>query len=78
MRFSRDPERAQIAVVGLGYVGLPLAVEFGKHRSVCGFDINQGRVSQLQQGIDHTLEVEQSDLAAATQLQCPPRSSPLA
>ena len=45
-----------IAVIGLGYVGLPLAVEFGKKRAVLGFDINAKRVAELQAGHDHTLE----------------------
>lgn len=54
-----------IAVIGLGYVGLPLAVEFGKIRSVVGFDINQGRISELLKGKDSTLEVSQKDLVAA-------------
>jgi UDP-N-acetyl-D-galactosamine dehydrogenase len=44
------------AVVGLGYVGLPLVVEFGKKRAVVGFDINQRRVKELQAGHDATLE----------------------
>jgi UDP-N-acetyl-D-galactosamine dehydrogenase len=48
----------KIAVIGLGYVGLPLAVEFGKKYSTVGFDINQGRVDELNRGIDSTLEVE--------------------
>jgi UDP-N-acetyl-D-galactosamine dehydrogenase len=59
---------AKIAVVGLGYVGLPLAVEFGKHRSVVGFDINAARITELRSGKDSTLEVAPNDLAAATQL----------
>lgn len=59
---------AKIAVVGLGYVGLPLAVEFGKHRSVVGFDINAARIAELRSGKDSTLEVAPNDLAAATQL----------
>lgn len=59
----------RIAIIGLGYVGLPLAVEFGKHRSVCGFDINEARITQLVAGVDHTLEVEASDLAQAQHLQ---------
>lgn len=58
----------KIAVIGLGYVGLPLAVEFGKHRSVVGFDINKNRVSELLSGIDNTLEVESKDLIAAKNL----------
>jgi UDP-N-acetyl-D-galactosamine dehydrogenase len=58
----------KLAVVGLGYVGLPLAVEFGKKRSVLGFDINSNRVAELKQGKDHTLEVEPAELAQAEQL----------
>jgi UDP-N-acetyl-D-glucosamine/UDP-N-acetyl-D-galactosamine dehydrogenase len=51
-----------IAVVGLGYVGLPLAVEFAKKYPVVGFDINQGRVKELMSGKDQTLEIEDTDL----------------
>ncbi|WP_300394338.1 Vi polysaccharide biosynthesis UDP-N-acetylglucosamine C-6 dehydrogenase TviB [uncultured Psychrobacter sp.] len=58
----------KIAVIGLGYVGLPLAVEFGKHRSVVGFDINAERISALTAGTDHTLEVSDEELAQATHL----------
>ena len=58
----------KIAVIGLGYVGLPLAAEFGKHRPVVGFDINQQRINELSSGIDHTLEVSKEELAEATQL----------
>ncbi len=58
-------EDVRVAVVGLGYVGLPLAVEFGKQRPVIGFDINPQRVEALQSGHDHTLEVEDSDLQGA-------------
>lgn len=58
-------EEAKIAVIGLGYVGLPLAVEFGKQRPVIGFDINPKRVEELRAGHDHTLEVEDAELAAA-------------
>jgi UDP-N-acetyl-D-galactosamine dehydrogenase len=58
----------KIAVIGLGYVGLPLAVEFGKNHSVMGFDINAERISALNTGIDHTLEVSEEELAEATQL----------
>ena len=61
-------EDVKLAVVGLGYVGLPLAVEFGKRRSVLGFDINARRIEELKEGRDHTLEVESEELAAATQL----------
>ncbi len=57
-----------IALVGLGYVGLPLAVEFGKHHETIGFDINAGRVAELQSGKDSTLEVSPEEFAAATRL----------
>lgn len=52
----------QIAVIGLGYVGLPLAVEFAKKYSVVGFDINSRRVKELMKGFDHTLEIEEVQL----------------
>ena len=58
----------KLSVIGLGYVGLPLAVEFGKHRPVVGFDINAKRVAELKAGKDSTLEVTSQDLASATQL----------
>ncbi len=61
-------ENAKLAIIGLGYVGLPLAVEFGKHREVLGFDINQARIAELQSGKDSTLEVESESLVAAKQL----------
>ncbi len=57
-----------IAIIGLGYVGLPLAVEFGKRRRVVGFDINAERITELQSGHDHTLESTSEELKAATQL----------
>ena len=69
---------AKIAVIGLGYVGLPLAVEFGKYRSVVGFDINVARIAELCSGKDSTLEVFPADLAAATQLAYSDRLSDLA
>ncbi len=59
-----------IAVVGLGYVGLPLAVEFGKKYSVVGYDINQARIQELQNGFDATKEVTPEEMAAATGLIC--------
>ena len=59
----------KLAVVGLGYVGLPLAVEFGKKRSVLGFDINAQRIAELKEGKDHTLEVEPEELVQAAQLE---------
>lgn len=55
-------ENKIIAVIGLGYVGLPLAVEFGKHRSIIGFDINSKRIAELKSNIDHTLEVSPEEL----------------
>lgn len=58
----------KICIIGLGYVGLPLAVEFGKHRPVVGFDINPKRISELQAGQDRTLECSTEQLKAATQL----------
>ena len=61
-------EEANIAIIGLGYVGLPLAVEFSKFRSVVGFDINKGRIAELQSGCDFTLEVEPQELAKASGL----------
>lgn len=57
-----------IAIIGLGYVGLPLAVEFGKIRSVIGFDIDDKRISELQAGHDHTLEITPGELQEASQL----------
>ena len=59
------PDKINLAVVGLGYVGLPLAVEFGKKRSVVGFDINQARIEALKAGHDSTLEVDDEELASA-------------
>ena len=58
----------KIALVGLGYVGLPLAVEFGKKREVIGFDINQSRVNDLKNSIDTTLETTVQELKDAIHL----------
>ena len=63
------PETPRLAVVGLGYVGLPLAVEFGRQLPTLGFDISSERVRELKQGIDRTREVTPEGLAAAEQLQ---------
>ncbi|MBV6550763.1 Vi polysaccharide biosynthesis UDP-N-acetylglucosamine C-6 dehydrogenase TviB [Acinetobacter soli] len=63
-----DLQNLRIAIIGLGYVGLPLAVEFGKHVAVVGFDIHQKRISELQQGQDHTLEVSADELQQAKHL----------
>lgn len=59
---------APIAVIGLGYVGLPLAVEFGKKRKVVGFDINTARIAELRAGKDNTLEVDAAEMAEAAHL----------
>jgi UDP-N-acetyl-D-glucosamine/UDP-N-acetyl-D-galactosamine dehydrogenase len=59
----------KVAVIGLGYVGLPLAVEFSKRRPVVGFDINRARISALREGRDTTLEINDEELAAATGMQ---------
>lgn len=61
-------ENINIGIIGLGYVGLPLAVEFGKKYSVLGFDINQSRIEQLQKGYDSTLEVSDNELKEAIYL----------
>jgi len=61
-------DACKLAVIGLGYVGLPLAVEFGKRRGVVGFDINPRRIDDLNSGVDHTLETDAAELAAARHL----------
>lgn len=58
----------KIAVIGLGYVGLPLAIEFGKKYKVLGFDINKERVQELQHGVDHTLEADLVGMTTAMNL----------
>ena len=58
----------KIALIGLGYVGLPLAVEFGKKFNVIGFDINETRVHELKQGNDITLETNSEEIKLATNL----------
>lgn len=63
-----DIKNIKIAVIGLGYVGLPLAVEFGKHLPVVGFDINASRIEALCTGTDHTLEVSDEELTQASHL----------
>jgi UDP-N-acetyl-D-galactosamine dehydrogenase len=61
-------QEVKLAIIGLGYVGLPLAVEFGKRRSVVGFDINQQRIGALKAGHDATLEVSDEELKEASNL----------
>jgi len=61
-------ENAKVAIIGLGYVGLPLAVEFGKDLDTIGYDINTARIDELKNGKDSTLETTPEELAAATKL----------
>lgn len=68
---------AKIAVIGLGYVGLPLAVEFGRQFPTTGFDINQNRIDELSRGFDRTLETEAADLESAPKLTFSANSSEL-
>ena len=67
----------RIGVIGLGYVGLPLAVEFGKRFNTIGFDVKQDRVDELRRGHDSTLETTPEELAAATRLACTTRLADL-
>ena len=62
------PPVGPVAVIGLGYVGLPLAVEFGKQCPVIGFDIKSDRIFELRDGRDHTREVSTEELAEARHL----------
>ena len=64
----QELENTRVAIVGLGYVGLPLAVEFGRRYDTVGFDIRAARVDELRAGHDHTLEVDAAELGAATRL----------
>jgi UDP-N-acetyl-D-galactosamine dehydrogenase len=64
----KDLSDVKLAIIGLGYVGLPLAVEFGKKYPTLGFDINQARIAELQSGTDRTLEVSDEELAETTDL----------
>jgi len=57
----------KISVIGLGYVGLPLAVEFGKKYDVVGFDLSEERINQLEKGFDKTLEVDKAELESVLQ-----------
>ena len=64
-----DITTSEIAVIGLGYVGLPLAVEFGKIRPTLGYDLSEARINELKNGVDKTLEVAGTELKAASELQ---------
>ena len=68
MKLVNDLSDIKLAVIGLGYVGLPLAMEFGKHRKVVGFDINAARIAALKAGHDATLEVSDEELREAAGL----------
>ncbi|MBT8091988.1 MAG: Vi polysaccharide biosynthesis UDP-N-acetylglucosamine C-6 dehydrogenase TviB, partial [Gammaproteobacteria bacterium] len=65
---SFDVNKLRIGIVGLGYVGLPLAVEFGRKYPTVGFDISKGRVAELESGTDSTLECSSEELAEAKHL----------
>lgn len=67
--FDIDTQKVNITVIGLGYVGLPLAVEFGKKHQTIGFDINLQRIEELKKGIDKTRELERNQLAESKFLQ---------
>ena len=68
MRSFNDLSSVKLAIIGLGYVGLPLAVEFSKIRPVVGFDINDTRIDQLRSGYDASLETDPEDLSSSRQL----------
>ena len=68
MKNKKTMKNKKIALIGLGYVGLPLAVEFGKKRKVIGFDVNQNRVNDLKKGIDVTLETTAQEIKDAIHL----------
>ncbi len=71
------PEDTKLAIIGLGYVGLPLAVEFGRILDTTGFDVNESRVAELRAGRDSTLEADTKDLRAATKLSFTTQASDL-
>ncbi len=73
-----DLKNLKIGVIGLGYVGLPLAVEFGKKYPTVGFDVNKARIDELNAGRDSTLEVSPEELAEAVQLSCTDSTDALA
>ncbi|MDA9050737.1 nucleotide sugar dehydrogenase [Pseudomonadales bacterium] len=65
---SQPSINSKIAIIGLGYVGLPLAIEFGKYRDVIGFDVSESRIYELRKGLDSTLEVSGVELREAVNL----------
>ena len=74
---NQNNKTKTLAIIGLGYVGLPLAVEFGKKYPVIGFDVNEARIGELKSGIDRTLEVDRRDLEYASHLNYSSNSSDL-
>src|SRR5213595_3879992 len=66
---AAEPELATVAVVGLGYVGLPVAVHFGRERRTIGYDLSAKKIFRLKQGIDATGEVSSSELAESKHLE---------
>ena len=66
----KDMELADVnvAVIGLGYVGLPLAIELGAQYATSGFDVNESRIAELKAGRDSTLEIENADFCRARHL----------
>ena len=67
--FDLQNNAIKIAVFGLGYVGLPLAIEFSKKFDVVGFDVNSHRINQLNNGVDSTGEISKSEIGSAGRLQ---------
>jgi UDP-N-acetyl-D-galactosamine dehydrogenase len=70
MADKNNIEDTKVAVIGLGYVGLPLAVEFGKSFKTLGFDISEARIAELKAGRDSTLEVSAEEFAEAKHFSC--------
>ncbi len=63
-----DPSTVHLAIIGLGYVGLPLAATFGRHVTTCGYDVNAQRIAALEQAVDYTLEVSEHEILTASKL----------
>ena len=78
MKPMTEFDNLRIAVIGLGYVGLPLAIEFGKQFSTAGFDIKPGRIAEIRDGRDSTREVSPEEFDAADQLTVTSDTSDLA
>ncbi|MEO0329825.1 MAG: nucleotide sugar dehydrogenase [Pseudomonadota bacterium] len=66
---NRNVQKEKIAIIGLGYVGLPLAVAFGKHLETIGFDVDSTRINELKENFDGTLEISEKELRAANKLE---------